>query len=76
MLSSLLTLLLIGLAAVVGVSIVLAVVGAIFGIAMSLAGFLLFKVAPVILIGYVVVRLIRPRHKQLEGLDQKWIDDE
>ncbi|MEJ2187433.1 MAG: hypothetical protein P8Z36_16115 [Gemmatimonadota bacterium] len=76
MLSSLLTLLLIGLAAVVGVSVVLAVIGAIFGIAMSLAGFLLFKVAPLILIGYVVVRLIRPRHKQLEGLDQKWIDDD
>lgn len=75
MLSSLLTLLLIGLAAVVGVSIVLAVVGAIFGIAMSLAGFLLFKVAPLILIGYVVIRLIRPRHKRLEELDQKWIDD-
>lgn len=76
MLSSLLTLLLIGLAAVVGVSVVLAVIGAIFGIAMSLAGFLLFKVAPLILIGYVVVRLISPRHKQLEGLDQKWIDDD
>ncbi len=75
MLSSLLTLLLIGLAAVVGVSVVLAVIGAIFGIAMSLAGFLLFKVAPLILIGYVVVRLISPRHKRLEGLDQKWIDD-
>lgn len=75
MLSTLLTLLLVGLAAVVGVSVVLAIIGAIFGIAMSLAGFLLFKVAPLILIGYVVLRLIRPRHKQLEGLDQKWIDD-
>ncbi|HKJ93556.1 MAG TPA: hypothetical protein VJ957_10320 [Longimicrobiales bacterium] len=76
MLSTILTLLLVGLAAVVGVSVVLAIIGAIFGIAISLAGFLLFKVAPLILIGYVVVRLIAPRHKRLEGLDRKWIDDE
>jgi uncharacterized membrane protein len=76
MLSTLLTLLLVGLAAVVGVSVVLAIIGAIFGVAMSLAGILLFKVAPLVLIGYVVIRLIRPRHKQLEGLDRKWIDDE
>lgn len=76
MLSTILTLLLVGLAAVVGVSVVLAIIGAIFGLAMSLAGILLFKVAPLLLIGYVIVRLISPRHKRLEGLDQKWIDDE
>lgn len=74
MLSSLLTLLIVGLLAVVGISIVLSVVGAIFGLAFGLVGFLLFKVAPLVLIGYVVMRLLSPRKKRLSRADREWLE--
>lgn len=70
MLSSLLTLLIIGLAAVVGVAVVLALLGA----AMTLVGFLLFKVAPLILIGYVITKLIGRRQARLSHTDREWLE--
>ena len=74
MLSSLLTLLIVGLLALVGISIVLSVVGALFGLAFGLVGFLLFKVAPVVLIGYVVMRLLSPRKARLSRADRDWLE--
>ncbi len=70
MISSLLTFLLVGLVALVVVGVALSVIGA----ALGLAAFLLFKVAPVVLIGYVVVRLLRPRHKRLSEADKRWLE--
>ncbi len=70
MIRGLLTLLLVGLAAVVGVSAVMFVLGA----ALSLAGFLLFKVAPLILIGYVVARLLARRRDRLTSGDREWLE--
>lgn len=66
--------LLIGLVAVLVAGVVLSVVGAVFGIAIGLAGFLLFKVAPIVLIGYVVVRLLGPKRKRLSDADRKWLE--
>ncbi|HET9982307.1 MAG TPA: hypothetical protein VFQ38_01915 [Longimicrobiales bacterium] len=74
MFGSLLTFLLVGLVALVALGVGLAVVGALLGIAIGLATFLLFKVAPVVLIGYVVVRLLRPRRKQISAEDRKWLE--
>ena len=51
MLTSLLTLFVVGLLALVAVGVVLALIGAVLGIAFGLAGFLLFKVAPIVLVG-------------------------
>lgn len=74
MLGALLTFFLVGLVALVVISIVLAVVGAVFSIALSLAGFLLFKVAPILLIGYLVVRFLAPKHKRLSAADRRWLE--
>ncbi len=74
MLTSLLTLFVVGLVALVVVGVALSVIGAIFGLAFGLAGFLLFKVAPVLLVGYVVVRLLAPKRKQLSEADRRWLE--
>lgn len=74
MLSSLLTFLLVGFVVLVVAGVALSVIGAIFGLALGLAGFLLFKVAPIVLIGYLVVRLLSPRRKRLSPEDQRWIE--
>jgi hypothetical protein len=75
MISSLVTFLLVGLVALVVVGVVLSVVGAVFGLALGLAGFLLFKVAPIVLIGYVVLRLLgRGKRKQISDADRRWLE--
>lgn len=74
MLSSLLTLVIIGLVAVVGIAIVLALVGAVFGLALGLVEFLLFTVAPLALIGYLVMRVLAPRRKRLTKADRDWLE--
>jgi hypothetical protein len=74
MLSGLLTFLVVGLVALVGMVVVLAVVAAMFGLALSLIGFLLFKVAPVVLVGYLVVRFLAPRAGRLSPADRKWLE--
>jgi len=68
--STILTVLLIGIVALVTLS----VVGAVLGLAFGLVTFLLFKVAPVMLVGYVVLRLIKPKPKQLSAEDRKWLE--
>jgi uncharacterized membrane protein len=66
MISTLLTLFIIGIVALV----VLSVVGAILGFAVGL----LFKIVPILIVGYIVVRLLRPRPKQLSAEDRKWLE--
>jgi hypothetical protein len=70
MISTLLTLLVLGVLGMIVLSVVLSV----FGLAIGLASFLLFKVAPVLLIGYVVLRLISPKRKRLSAEDKRWLD--
>lgn len=74
MLSSILTLFVVGLIALVGVVVVLALVGAAFALALGLAKFLLFTVAPIALIGYVVLRFFAPRDRRLTEADRKWLE--
>jgi hypothetical protein len=74
MISTLLTFFIVGLVVLVGISILLAVVGAIFGLAMGLMGFLLFKVAPVILVGYLLIRFLAPRSRRLSPADREWLE--
>jgi hypothetical protein len=74
MLSTLLTFLIVGVIALVGLAVVFALVGAIFGLALGLAKFLLFTVAPIALLGYVVLRLFRPRQHRLSRADREWIE--
>lgn len=74
MLSTILTFFVVGLIAVVGLSIALALVGAVFGLALGLAKFLLFTVAPIALIGYVLLRFLAPRSRRLTRADREWLE--
>jgi hypothetical protein len=74
MLTSLLTFFVVGLAALVAISVVLAIVGAIFGLALGLVGVLLFKVLPILLVGYVVLRLLAPKRRRLSRADKEWLE--
>lgn len=71
---SLLTFLLVGLVALVGLSVALALIGFVFKVGFALAGFLLLKVAPVVLLGYVIVRFLTPRHKRLARAERRWLE--
>jgi hypothetical protein len=77
MISSLLTFFAVGVVTLVAAAIVLSVVGAVIGIVGSLATFLLFKVAPIMLVGWVVVKLLdRRSRRQLSAADRRWLDSE
>jgi hypothetical protein len=74
MIGALVSFFLIGLVALVVLGVVLALVGTVFSLAAAIAGFLLFKVAPIVLVGYIVVRLISPRRRRLSAEDRKWLE--
>jgi hypothetical protein len=75
MISTLLKLLAAGFVTLLVVGVLLAVAGTVFSIGFGLASFLLFKVAPIALVGYVVLRLLRPRQRdELTEADRKWLD--
>jgi hypothetical protein len=75
MISALLTFFVVGLIALIGLVVVLALVGVVFGLALSLVGFLLFKVAPVVLVGYLLVRFLAPRQARLSPADREWLEN-
>lgn len=66
MISTLLTLLLVGVIALVAISLV----GAVLGLAIGI----LFKIVPILLVGYVVIRLLAPRQKKLSAADKQWLE--
>jgi hypothetical protein len=76
MIGSLLTFFLVGLVTLVVAGIVLAVVGTVFSLTLGLAAFLLFKVAPILLVGWIAVKVfekVRGRHEISEA-DRKWLE--
>ena len=76
MIGALLTFFAVGVATLVVAGIVLAVVGAAFSLTIGLASFLLFKVAPILLVGWVVVKVIEKSRGggALTDADRKWLD--
>jgi Na+-transporting methylmalonyl-CoA/oxaloacetate decarboxylase gamma subunit len=70
----LLTFFLVGLVTLIVAGVLLSVVG----MAMGLASFLLFKVAPLLLVGWVVVKAIEETRGigKLSDTDRKWLDAE
>jgi uncharacterized membrane protein YvlD (DUF360 family) len=77
MIGTLLTLLAAGLVTLIAAAIVLSLLGMVFSLAFAVATFLLFKVAPVLLVGWVVLKLLdRRRPKRLSAADRKWLDGE
>lgn len=75
MIASLLTFLAVGLVSLVAVWIVLSVVGGLLGLTIGLAGFLIFKVAPVMLLGWAVLKLVSKIRggDALTSADRRWL---
>ena len=78
MLGSLLTFFAVGLVTLLVAGVVLGVVGAVFSITFGLATFLLFKVAPILLVGWIVVKVLERMKNRgsLSGSDRRWLDGE
>ncbi len=77
MIGTLLTFFAVGLVTLVVAGIVLAVVGTVFSLTFGLASFLLLKVAPILFVGWAVLKLIdRKRHAGLSAADRRWLEGE
>ncbi len=79
MIGTLLTFFAVGLITLIVAGIVLSIVGVVFSIATGIVGFLLFKVAPVLLVGWVVLKVIekaRGGRDELSAADRKWLEGE
>lgn len=76
MIGSLLTFFAVGLITLVVAGIVLSVVGAVFSLTIGLASFMLFKVAPILLVGWVVVKVFEKTRGggSLSEADRRWLD--
>ena len=59
MIGTLLTFFAVGLVTLIVAGIVLSIVGTVFSLTLGLAEFLLFKVAPVLLVGWVMVKVFQ-----------------
>ncbi len=78
MIGSLLTFFAVGLATIVAAGLVLGVVGVVFSLTFGLATFLLFKVAPILLVGWVVVKVFEKSRGSgaLSDADRRWLEGE
>jgi len=74
MISTILTFIVMGVIAIAVAGVALAVIGSAIGLAVGLGFFLLFKVLPLMLVGYVVLRMVAPKRKQLSEADRKWLE--
>lgn len=77
MIGSLLTFFAVGLITIVVAGVVLAVLGTVLSIGLGLASFLLFKVGPLLLIGWIVVKIFERRGRgknYLSDADRRWLD--
>lgn len=76
MIGSLLTFFAVGLITILVAGVVLSVVGVVFSLTFGLATFLLFKVAPILLVGWIVVKILdRGRGSDsLSEADRRWLE--
>ena len=77
MIGSLLTFFAVGLVTLVVAGIVLSILGTVLSLGFGLAAFLLFKVAPILLVGWVVLKVIDKRKgSRLSSADRRWLEGE
>ncbi len=77
MIGSLLTFFAVGLVTLLVAGVVLSVAGAVIGLGFTLAGFLLFKVAPVMLVGWVALKVMDRKNKgEISSADRRWLEGE
>lgn len=77
MLGTLLTFFAVGFITLIVAGIVLSIVGTVFSLTFGLVTFLLFKVAPVLLVGWIVVKVLEKARGggSLSPADRKWLED-
>ncbi|HET9947778.1 MAG TPA: hypothetical protein VFQ22_02515 [Longimicrobiales bacterium] len=75
---TLLTFFAVGLITLLVAGIVLSIIGVVFSITIGLASFLLFKIAPILLVGWIVVKLVQKASgsPELSEADRKWLERE
>ncbi len=74
---TLLTFLAVGLVTLIAAGVVISVLGAVLGLTFGLAQFLLFKVAPIMFLGWLGLKLfdrVRGR-RRISASDQRWLDE-
>ena len=77
MIGSLLTFFAVGLVTLVVAGIVLSILGTVLSLGFGLAAFLIFKVAPILLVGWVVLKVIEKRRGgRLSSADRRWLEGE
>jgi hypothetical protein len=74
---TLLTFLAVGLVTLIAAGVVLSIVGTLFSLTFGLASFLLFKVAPIMFVGWVILKVIDriSGKRRLSAEDQKWLNE-
>ncbi|HKJ01420.1 MAG TPA: hypothetical protein VJ997_03165 [Longimicrobiales bacterium] len=78
MIGTILTFFAVGLVTLIVAGIVLSIVGTVFSLTFGLATFLLFKVAPVLFVGWIVMKLVEKVRgsSSLSDSDRKWLEGE
>jgi hypothetical protein len=78
MIGSLLTFFAVGLVTLVVAGVVLSILGTVLSLGFGLAAFLLFKVAPILFVGWVVLKVIEKRKRggSLSPADRRWLEGE
>ena len=78
MVGTLLTFFAVGLITLIAAGIVLSIVGTVFSLTFGLVSFLLFKVAPVLLVGWVAMKVFEKVRggDSLSASDRKWLEGE
>lgn len=78
MIGTVLTFLAVGLVTLIVAGIVLSIVGTVFSLTFGLAAFLLFKVAPLVLVVWIVMKVLQKVRgsDSLSDADRKWLEDE
>ena len=78
MVGTMLTFFAVGLITLIAAGIVLSIVGTVFSLTFGLAAFLLFKVAPILLVGWVAMKIFEKVKggDSLSTADHKWLDGE
>ena len=74
---TLLTFLAVGLVTLIAAGIVLSILGAVFSLTFGVASFLLFKVAPVMALGWIVLKIFDKAtgKRRISASDQRWLDE-
>jgi cell division protein FtsW (lipid II flippase) len=75
MIGTLLTFFAVGLITLIVAGVVLSIVGSVLSLGLGLAMFLLFKVAPVLLVGWIVMKMIdKKTGGELSAADRRWLE--